>query len=151
MLAALLSALLVSPRPVTDERLKNPEPENWLQYRGNYASWGYSPLAQIHRQNVGRLEPVWTFSTGILDGHQSPPLVNDGVLYLTTPHGQVLALDARKGDLIWRYEEQNRVGDHIWWISDNSKFSAHYPEWQVAYDVPRILRDMHDANRERWT
>jgi alcohol dehydrogenase (cytochrome c) len=104
MLAALLSALLVSPRPVTDERLKNPEPENWLQYRGNYASWGYSPLDQITRENVARLEPVWTFSTGILDGHQSPPLVNDGILYVTTPHGQVLALDGRKGDLLWRYE-----------------------------------------------
>ena len=54
-------------------------------------------------------------------------------------------------DLTWRYEEQNRVGDHIWWISDNSKFSAHYPEWQLDYDVPRILREMHAANRERWT
>ncbi len=34
-------------KPVTDQRLANPEPENWLQYRGNYQSWGYSPLDQI--------------------------------------------------------------------------------------------------------
>jgi alcohol dehydrogenase (cytochrome c) len=104
MLTTLLLAQLLSPRPVTEDRLKQPEPENWLMYRGNYASWGYSPLDQIRRENVSRLRPLWTFSTGVDEGHQSPPIVNDGVLYLTTPRSQVLALDARKGDLLWRYE-----------------------------------------------
>src|SRR3972149_1475265 len=104
MLKALLLAQLLSPRPVTDERLKSPEPENWLMYLGNYASWGYSPLDQIRRATVRRLSPAWTFSTGAGEGHQSPPIVNDGVMYLTTPGNEVLALDARKGDLLWRYQ-----------------------------------------------
>jgi alcohol dehydrogenase (cytochrome c) len=90
--------------PVDDARLLRPEPRNWLMYRGNYASWGYSALDQIRRENVKDLEPVWTFSTGVGEGHQSPPIVNDGVLYVTTPGNQVLALDAAKGDLLWRYQ-----------------------------------------------
>ncbi|HEY1015219.1 MAG TPA: NAD-dependent epimerase/dehydratase family protein [Herpetosiphonaceae bacterium] len=54
-------------------------------------------------------------------------------------------------DLAWRYTEEQRIGDHRWWISDHRKFSAHYPEWRITYDVPRILRDIHETNRERWT
>lgn len=53
-------------------------------------------------------------------------------------------------DLQWTYVETNRTGDHIWWISDNSLFSSHYPHWQLEYDVPRILHEIHTANIERW-
>jgi len=89
--------------PVTNERLLHPEPENWLMYRGTYNSWGYSPLAQITTKNVKKLVPVWTFSTGVDEGHQAPPIVNNGVMFITTPKNQVLALDAKKGELLWRY------------------------------------------------
>jgi CDP-paratose 2-epimerase len=41
------------------------------------------------------------------------------------------------------YSEQNRVGDHIWWISSVEKFRAHYPEWNLTYDVPAILREIY--------
>jgi alcohol dehydrogenase (cytochrome c) len=90
-------------QPVTTERLLHPEPGNWLMYRRTYDSWGYSPLDQINTKNVGKLVPVWTFSTGVEEGHQSPPIVNNGVMFITTPKNQVLALDAKKGDLLWRY------------------------------------------------
>jgi CDP-paratose 2-epimerase len=53
-------------------------------------------------------------------------------------------------DLQWTYSDQNRVGDHIWWISDNSKFQQHYPDWQLQYDVPAILREIYAANSVRW-
>lgn len=52
--------------------------------------------------------------------------------------------------LAWRYSEENRLGDHIWWISDLRKFQSHYPDWQVTHDVPAILREIYEANRERW-
>lgn len=90
-------------RLVTEERLVNPEPENWLMYRRTYDGWGYSPLNQINTQNVGDLVPVWSFSTGVTEGHESPPIVNNGIMFVTTPENQVLALDGRKGDLLWRY------------------------------------------------
>jgi len=49
------------------------------------------------------------------------------------------------------YSETNRVGDHIWWISDNSRFCAHYPDWQLEYNVPQILREIYEFNCDRWT
>ena len=88
---------------ITDERLNNPEPENWLMYRGTYDSHGFSPLDQINSRNVKKLKPLWTLSTGMREGHQSPPIVNDGYLFITTPHNHVMAVNAVTGDLIWRY------------------------------------------------
>ncbi|HTE17165.1 MAG TPA: NAD-dependent epimerase/dehydratase family protein, partial [Armatimonadota bacterium] len=54
-------------------------------------------------------------------------------------------------ELSWSYQEQNRIGDHIWWIGDNGKFASHYPEWKQEYDIRRILVDTFEANREKWT
>ncbi|MCY3703557.1 MAG: PQQ-dependent dehydrogenase, methanol/ethanol family [Rhodospirillales bacterium] len=114
--AAALLALMVSSatsadaienyNPVTEDRLDNPEPHNWLQVRGNREGWGYSSLDQINASNVGSLQPAWLFSTGVSEGHQSPPLVNDGVMYVTTPMNQVLALDAATGKRLWRYQRE---------------------------------------------
>src|SRR5947208_10897823 len=89
---------------VTDERLVKPEPENWLHIRGNYQGWNYSPLDQIKASNVKRLVPVWSFSTGVDSGHEAPPIVNNGVMYISTPYSQVIALDAATGELLWRYK-----------------------------------------------
>ena len=51
--------------PVTDARLANPEPQNWLMTRGNYQGWSYSSLDQINAGNVKNLTPVWSVSTGV--------------------------------------------------------------------------------------
>jgi len=53
-------------------------------------------------------------------------------------------------ELAWRYDETNRIGDHIWWIGSNARFAGHYPEWRQEYDVRRILEELHEANTERW-
>jgi len=45
----------------------------------------------------------------------------------------------------WTYSETNRIGDHIWWISDVSKFQAHYPEWRYTFTITDILQNIHDA------
>ena len=92
--------------PVTDERLLSPEPENWLMYRGTYDSQGYSPLDQINTENVAGLKPVWSFSTGMREGHQAPPVVNNGFMFVTTPNNHLLALDAETGEQLWRYERE---------------------------------------------
>jgi CDP-paratose 2-epimerase len=47
--------------------------------------------------------------------------------------------------LSWTYVEDNRVGDHIWWISDVRKFQRHYPDWRYKYDLHAILREIHTA------
>jgi CDP-paratose 2-epimerase len=50
----------------------------------------------------------------------------------------------------WSYREQNRVGDHIWWISDVGKFQSHYPHWRLTYNVRQICQEIYQTNAERW-
>ncbi len=52
--------------------------------------------------------------------------------------------------LDWTYVEDNRIGDHIWWIGDNGRFEEHYPDWKLTYDVRAILEEMFEANKDRW-
>ena len=52
--------------------------------------------------------------------------------------------------MLWKYSDENRVGDHIWYISGLEKFKSHYPNWGIEHDVPKVLRAIHDANCERW-
>ncbi|MGB3488953.1 MAG: methanol/ethanol family PQQ-dependent dehydrogenase [Xanthobacteraceae bacterium] len=92
--------------PVTAERLSNPEPGNWMLYRRTYDGQGYSPLDQINASNVKDLVPVWTFSTGVIEGHEAPPIVNNGVMFISTPTNQVIALNAKTGEEYWRYKRQ---------------------------------------------
>lgn len=51
--------------------------------------------------------------------------------------------------LKWTYSDENRIGDHIWYISDLSKFESHYPEWRVGFDLDGILQDMYEGLMER--
>jgi alcohol dehydrogenase (cytochrome c) len=92
--------------PVTDARLRAPEAKNWLMYRGNYGGWGYSPLEKINAGNVNRLQLAWSLSTGQVEGHQAPPIVNNGYMFVTTPGAQVIALDAKTGAELWRYKKE---------------------------------------------
>jgi alcohol dehydrogenase (cytochrome c) len=100
---APVPAILKAYRPVTAERLKKPEAQNWLMIRGTYDGWGYSPLDQLTPANVARLEPVWMMATGMERGHEAAPIVNNGVMFVSTPGNQVIAIDARTGQLLWRY------------------------------------------------
>ena len=88
---------------VTSERLAKPEDGDWLMIRRTWDGWGYSPLEKITPANVARLQPAWIFSTGVSSGHESAPLVNNGVMFVSTPGNQVIALDAKTGMLLWRY------------------------------------------------
>ena len=76
--------------------------QNWTTFFGNEQAWSYSPLAQITRDNVKQLAPVWTFPAGGR-GLESAPLIIDGVLYLEAPTNDVFAMDAATGKQIWKY------------------------------------------------
>jgi CDP-paratose 2-epimerase len=52
--------------------------------------------------------------------------------------------------LQWTYSEANRTGDHMWWISDVSRFQSHYPTWKLTYNVPRILEEIYHSCADRW-
>jgi CDP-paratose 2-epimerase len=49
----------------------------------------------------------------------------------------------------WSYVDDNRIGDHIWWISDIRKFQSHYPGWRINYDIKTTLAEIYEAVRER--
>jgi alcohol dehydrogenase (cytochrome c) len=88
---------------VTADRLLKPEDGDWLMVRRTYDGWGFSPLEQITTSNVARLQPVWGFSTGMTSGHEAPPIVNNGVMFVSNPGNQVIAIDAKSGKQLWRY------------------------------------------------
>jgi PQQ-dependent dehydrogenase (methanol/ethanol family) len=79
---------------------------NWVMPNGNYSSTRYSELDQINAGNVKDLKVAWTFSTGVLRGHEGGPLVMDGVMYIHSPFpNKVFALDLNdNGRIIWKYE-----------------------------------------------
>ena len=54
-------------------------------------------------------------------------------------------------ELSWELSEENRIGDHRWWISDVSGFRADYPDWEPRYGIEEILAEMIEQNAERWT
>jgi CDP-paratose 2-epimerase len=53
-------------------------------------------------------------------------------------------------ELRWDYQEHSRPGDHIWWISDVSRFQSDYPDWKLTYNIRGILSEIHEAIVERW-
>ena len=88
--------------PVTDVMLQDPAPEDWLMWRRTLDSWGYSPLDQVNRENVGELQLVWTRNLAARTG-EITPLAYGGVLYVPQAEDVIQALDAVTGDLIWEY------------------------------------------------
>ena len=100
--------------PVTDAMLQDPPPEDWLMWRRTLDSWGYSPLDQITRENVGAIRMVW--SRALAPGlQQGTPLAHGGVLYMPNPRDVVQALDAVTGDLLWEYrrDRPDDLGDYM--------------------------------------
>ena len=53
-------------------------------------------------------------------------------------------------EMNWKYSDDNRAGDHIWWVGDLTRFKDHYPDWDLDYDVSSILQEIHENNMERW-
>jgi PQQ-dependent dehydrogenase (methanol/ethanol family) len=82
------------------------DPKNWAMPTGDYANQRYSKLNQITKENVKDLQVKWTFSTGVLRGHEGGPLVVGDVMYVHAPFpNTVYALDLNNdGKIIWKYE-----------------------------------------------
>jgi len=77
---------------------------NWATWGGNYAGTRYSELAQIDKSNVGRLQVAWTFSTGVLRGHEGGPLVVGDMLYIHTPFpNKVYSINLADQTINWTY------------------------------------------------
>jgi PQQ-dependent dehydrogenase (methanol/ethanol family) len=110
LLSTCLSAAAVlagGPTQANDELTKmSQNPKDWVMPTGNYANQRYSKLNQINAQNVGKLQVAWTFSTGVLRGHEGGPLVIGDVMYVHGPFpNPVFALDLNNdAKILWKYE-----------------------------------------------
>ena len=104
----------------------------------DYASTRYSALATINAGNAGGLHPVWTFSTGVLGGHEGQPLVVDNTMYVVTPWPNVLyAFDLSKEGypLKWKYRPDvspNAIGVSC---CDTVNRGAFYAQGKVVYNL----------------
>ena len=110
LLAAFLgsvAALTASGALASEELIKmSQNPKDWVMPAGDYANTRYSKLNQINASNVGKLQVAWTFSTGVLRGHEGGPLIIGNMMYVHTPFpNNVYALDlAQDGKIVWKYE-----------------------------------------------
>lgn len=146
VLPALVLAGLVFPvagqdarswESITDERLLDPEPGDWMNYRRTYDAAGYSPLDSINRRNVDELRLTWTYS--MRDGSRwlATPIIANGLMYIGEGTGRIIALDAVTGELAWSHtrtypadialSEANRrfrgvslYGDTVYWGTADS-------------------------------
>jgi len=82
------------------------DPKQWVMQQGDNANTRFSKLNQINASNAGKLQVAWTFSTGVLRGHEGGPLVVGDTMYVHTPFpNTVYALDLNQdGKILWKYE-----------------------------------------------
>ncbi|MFG1227853.1 lanthanide-dependent methanol dehydrogenase XoxF5 [Xanthobacter autotrophicus DSM 597] len=104
---AAATAFFGAPASANDSVMKlTQDPNQWVLQTGDYANTRHSKLKQITADNVNKLQVAWTFSTGVLRGHEGSPLVVGDVMYVHTPFPNIVyALDLNNdGKIIWKYE-----------------------------------------------
>jgi alcohol dehydrogenase (cytochrome c) len=91
--------------PVTEAMLSNPAPGEWLSWRRGHQGRGFSPLKEINKDNVGKLQMAWSLTLPA-GPNTIEPLFHDGVLFVYAYGDRVFALDGETGDELWRYERR---------------------------------------------
>jgi len=111
--------------PVSNEMLLGARKvgTNWLTFGRDYTNQRWSPLRQITSANVRTLQLKWIYQTGIsrLGSFETSPVVVDGVMYVTTPYNTLMAVDARSGRQIWRYEYKQSIASPIYCCGPNNR------------------------------
>jgi len=145
-----MPAILRNYQPVTAARLTKPEDNNWLSIRRTYDGWGYSPLDQITPANVTRLKLQWVALTGENRVHEAAPIVNNGVMFISTPNNQVIAYDAKTGGVLWKYKRPRPAGSSV--PHDTSRGVALYGD-RVYFAAGEAVLVALDAKtgKEVWT
>jgi len=104
---ALVASVVLAAPAMANDSVKEctADPNNWCMQQGDYAGWRYSKLDQINTKNVANMQVAWTFSTGVLRGHEGSPLVVGNTMYVHTPFPNIvyaLNLDD-ENKIIWKY------------------------------------------------
>ena len=139
---ACSALVFAGPALANDELLKlQQDPNQWVMPTGDYSNHRYSTLKQINASNVKELHPVWSFSTGVLRGHEGGPLIIGDVMYVHTPFpNKVFALDLNdSGKIIWQYEPKQDPNVIPVMCCDTVNRG-------VAYGDGKIILDQADAS-----
>lgn len=95
-------------KDATTSRISHAANSEWPSFGRDYSNRRFSPASQINRENVKHLAAAWQYKSGVTASFQATPIVADGVMYLSLPYNHVVALDAKTGKQLWRYEHQRR-------------------------------------------
>jgi PQQ-dependent dehydrogenase (methanol/ethanol family) len=135
-------AMLLSPvtmaAPAANAALSTDDDAQWQMPARDYAGTRFSPLAQITAANATRLHPVWTFSTGVLAGHEGQPLVVGDTMYVVTPWPNVLyAFDLTKEGYPLRWKYRPDVSANAIGVSccDTVNRGAFYADGKIIYNL----------------
>lgn len=116
IVTAALSALLLgcatqdaTTHKISQATLQTGANQDWPSFGRDYANQRFSANQQINRDNVKDLGLAWQFKSGVKAAFQATPIVVDGVMYVSLPFNHVLALDAKTGKELWRYQHQRRA------------------------------------------
>lgn len=119
---------------------------NWIMFGHDYSNHRFAALDQITASNVRQLVPAWIHQTGIVGTFQTHPLVVDGVMYLTTPHNHVQAVNAETGAVMWRYQHTKRTERTRGGSSNRGAAVAYGKVFQATNDGRLIALDQHTGN-----
>ena len=122
---------------------------DWPLHGNDYSNQRYSELVQINTGNVAALKPVWTYHTGMQGSFQAGPIVVDGVMYLTTPFNDVIALDAATGAEHWRYRHDLRTRESCCGPANRGAAVADGHVYMATMDARLIALDQQ-TGLKRW-
>ena len=107
---ATTSARPMSPSlaPITQAMLDGAgkDSKNWLHSNGSYEQTRFYPGKQLNTENVSKLKPAFVFQTAVLESMETAPIVDNGVMFLTTSFNHVYAINAATGEEYWHYKHK---------------------------------------------
>ncbi|HYM03431.1 MAG TPA: PQQ-binding-like beta-propeller repeat protein [Stellaceae bacterium] len=111
----------LSAQAATWEEIQNAggQAKNWLTYGGDLGQQRYWPSDAINAKNVGKLKVKWIFQTGVIGSFEGTPIVDSGVMYVTSAYDHVFAVDAKTGAQLWHY--QYKLGKNYFCCGPNNR------------------------------
>jgi glucose dehydrogenase len=122
---------------------------DWSLYGNSYNNQRFSELSQINNHNVGQLKLAWKYKTGKKNTFQTSPLVQNGVMYITTPYNDVVALDAKSGKEIWRYKHELKTNNFCCGPANRGPAIANDKVYTVTIDG-RLIALAQNNGQVKW-
>ncbi len=138
--AILIAVMILALAHAPATRSASKQPQDWPIYGGDSLDDHYSPLSQINRSNVNKLQVAWTYDSGETGGMETSPIVVGNVMYTYTPSKTVIALNAASGKLLWKFDSGLPGGQAVrgltyWTDGKDSRIFAGILSYVYALDA----------------